>query len=137
MDLLGYSLKIEGKKGIVQFIFCWKGFVLETIVKRLKLLTTDELSLRRYLKQLEVLSKLRNLQKITIKTIDNMAITYDLKTDLRYLQGSKEGAEENTKNIIIKMLQELPDLALERIAKIADVPVEYVQDIYDGMKKKK
>ena len=107
--------------------------IIKTIIKRLKKLATDELCLRKYLKQLEVLSKLRNLQEQTIKNINNMPLTYDLKTDLRYLAG----AETKQRNMIIKMIKNMPDFALEQIAKIAEVPIEYVRNVHEEMKKDK
>jgi hypothetical protein len=36
---------------------------------------------------LEILSKLRKLQKQTIQTITQMGWEYELETDIRYLQG--------------------------------------------------
>jgi len=39
---------------------------------------------------LEVLSKLRNLQDLFIKKAKKMPITYDLETDIRFLQGRTE-----------------------------------------------
>ena len=63
-------------------------------IERIRLLAEDELCLTKYLKQLEILSNLRNLQEQTIKTINNMALTYDLKSDLRYKAGLEAGREE-------------------------------------------
>jgi len=40
---------------------------------------------------LEILSNLRNLQPEAVKQISKMALTYDIRTDLRYLQGKEEG----------------------------------------------
>ena len=105
--------------------------IIETIIERLKMLATDELCLRKYLKQLEVLSKLRNLQEQTIKNINNMALTYDLKTDLRYLAG-----KENTKReMIIEMIKD--NLSIELIAKYTKVSIDYVHTILEEMKKDK
>ncbi len=117
--------------------------VIQTILERLKCLAADELCLRKYLKQLEVLSKLRNLQEQTIKTINNMALTYDLKTDLRYLAGVEKGVrigevkgeERKQKEIIVEMIKD--NLSIEVIAKYAKVSIDYVVRIVEEMKNEK
>ena len=76
--------------------------------------------MKRYIKQLEILSNLRNLQKLTIKISEKMALVYDLKTDVRYKQGIEQ--------IIEKMLRKRK-LSHEEIAEIVDVPVDHVQAI--------
>ncbi len=45
-------------------------------------------------KQLEVLSKLRDLQETIKQKINIMAFEYDLKTDIRFLEGREEGIEK-------------------------------------------
>ena len=130
--------------------------IISTILKRLQALAADELCLGKYLKQLEVLSKLRNLQEETIKNINTMAITYDIRTDLRYLQGKEESKEEwmekgkeeskdewmekgkeEEKNVMIsEMINTTPSMPLEQIAKIARVSIDYVRQIYNKIKTK-
>lgn len=68
--------------------------IIDNILMRLKKLVSGELHLEKYAKQLEVLSKLRNLQTITVQKIALMPIVYDLKTDIRFLQGKDEGKLE-------------------------------------------
>ncbi len=48
---------------------------------------------RKCVKQLEVLSKLRNLQETIQQKTNNMAFEYDIETDIRYLQGIGKGEE--------------------------------------------
>jgi flagellar biosynthesis/type III secretory pathway protein FliH len=43
---------------------------------------------------LEIFGKLRNLQLIIAKTLETMGLQYDLKTDLRFLQGKELGLQE-------------------------------------------
>jgi predicted transposase/invertase (TIGR01784 family) len=47
----------------------------------------------KYVRQLEVLSNLRNLQEETIKQIETMPFTYNLESDIRYKQGIEKGIE--------------------------------------------
>jgi hypothetical protein len=66
--------------------------VAKEIVSRLYALSTSEFE--KYAKQLEILAKLRNLQPIIAKTLETMGLQYDLKTDLRFLQGKELGLQE-------------------------------------------
>ncbi len=117
--------------------------IIETILKRLKLLENDELELSRYTRQLEVLSKLRKLQEITIKKIEAMPIIYDLETDIRFLQGVEKGVnqgvnqgieqqtrkqEEENKAKIIEMLKD-EVLSTVQLAKYMNVSIEYVEEL--------
>lgn len=68
--------------------------VLDTILKRLQAFSKDELELGKYLKQLEVLSNLRNLQAVTIKKLSAMQFFYDIETDIRFQQGYEKAKEE-------------------------------------------
>ncbi len=85
---------------------------------------------------LEILSKLRNLQAETIQQINNMPIHYDIKTDLRYLQGKEEGKEEGiekaqeediSKLLLKKILTEY------QISEALELPLELVQSIKEKL----
>ena len=56
--------------------------VITHIIERL-FTAADVADLPKYFIQLEILSKLRNLQRQTSQTIEKMPIHYDLKTDIR------------------------------------------------------
>lgn len=68
--------------------------VLNRILHKLQELSDNDRLLKKYIKQLEILSHLRNLQEETIKQSEAMAITYDIKKDVRYQQGKEEGKLE-------------------------------------------
>lgn len=86
--------------------------VVKEIINRIKELASGQLRLYKYATQLDVLSKLRNLQSITSKLVDIM-ITYDLETDVRYLQGiAKE--RENSMKIVAKAEAERAKAEAER-----------------------
>ena len=82
------------------------------------------LRLKRYIKQLEILSNLRNLQELTIKISEKMALVYDLKTDVRYRQGIEQGIQ-----LMIEKMLRKGKLNHQEIAEIADVAVDHVEVI--------
>ena len=70
---------------------------------------------------MEMLSKLRNLQPLTIKITEAMPIVYDIETDIRFLQGKEKGEtsgkEIGKEIIVINMLNN--GLTVEQIVEIA------------------
>ncbi len=103
-------------------------YIIDTILDRLQKLNNDELDLSKYVTQLEVLSKLRNLQTLFIDKASKMPITYDLETDIRYIQGMDKKA-----NDMIKELLKMGLGTIESIAQAAKVPVEEVERIKNDM----
>jgi hypothetical protein len=105
--------------------------IIRRILERLQEISNDETKLRKYLRQLGVLSRLRKLLSETIKQVRQMPITYDIKTDFLF----QEGARSKTKEIIENMLK-AEKLTIEEIASIVGVTVEYVEEIQrEGNKK--
>ncbi len=118
--------------------------VIEEIVKRLQQISDKSLRLSKYEKQLEILSKLRKLQKQTIQTITQMGWEYELETDIRYLQGVEKGEEkgiakgieqgiEITKEkdnyrFVVSLLSETK-FSAEKIARLADVTIEFIEKV--------
>ncbi len=103
-------------------------YIIDTILDRLRKLNNDELDLNKYVKQLEVLSKLRNLQDLFIKKATDMPITYDLETDVRYLQGREKERIENVKNALLLNVN-----TIEEISIIMGVPIEEIERIKKDM----
>jgi hypothetical protein len=98
--------------------------VLKAIIVKLSELVPRSLRLKRYIKQLEILSNLRNLQELTIKISEKMALVYDLKTDVRYRQGIEQGIQ-----LMIEKMLRKGKLNHQEIAEIADVAVDHVEVI--------
>ncbi|MEO5360497.1 MAG: hypothetical protein H7843_08615 [Nitrospirota bacterium] len=71
------------KKGVKIFI--------REILSRLKELVPEETLRGKYLRQVEVLSQLRDLQDEVCKEAEAMAIMYDMERDVRFKQGLAEG----------------------------------------------
>ena len=68
--------------------------VIQRILLRVNELSQSKTTFSQHVRRLEVLSKLRKLQPIFIQISNDMAFTYDLKTDIRYKQGKAEGKAE-------------------------------------------
>lgn len=127
--------------------------IIETILKRLRLFSQDELELGKYLKQLEILSNLRNLQELTIKKLNDMSLIYDLETDIRYKQGYEKAQKEAELKLkeaelktreaelrareaefkfqeeIVREMLDLNSLTKESIANISKTSVKFVEKI--------
>jgi hypothetical protein len=102
--------------------------VIARVLSKLQELLKGENRFGKYLKQLEVLSKLRDLQKETIKQTSIMPIVYDLETDIRYVQGMTKGVDK-TKFNIIKELLLLNVLSSQQIAQVVKVSVDAVEKV--------
>jgi predicted transposase/invertase (TIGR01784 family) len=92
----------------------------------------NELKLRA-VKQLEIISGLRNLQPLIAELIPNiMALNYDIRKDLRFKQGLEKGLEkgkiEARKEIIISMLKKAK-LSHNEIAELVGVSLKDVLEI--------
>ena len=100
--------------------------VIRSILQRLQAVSKTENTLRKYIRQLGVLSRLRKLEDITLKEVKAMPITYDFKTDYLYLEGKKE--------MIVELLKE-GSFSVKKIAKLAKVDVKYVREIEKAIEK--
>ena len=117
--------------------------VIRQIIRRLQGVSKDEIKLRKYIKQLTILSRLRKLEGETVKQIETMPITYDIKKDYWYKEGRQEGKQEGrqegrqeaTKEMIIEMLKD-PSMSLDKIVKFARVSLAYVKQIQKEVEKK-
>ena len=79
--------------------------VIPEILRKLRQLSTEERKLKRYVRQIEILANLRNLQPQIIKHTKTMALTYDIKKDVRYQQGREEGKAEGKEEVILTLLK--------------------------------
>ena len=79
--------------------------VIEQIICKLQQLSKTESELNKFIQQLTVLSRLRKLEEKIEQKVNDMPITYDIKTDGLYNRGIKEGIEEGLREGIQKGLQ--------------------------------
>lgn len=118
--------------------------LIYAIIQRLKEVSESEIVLQKYVRQLAILSRLRNLEDIVTTKANEMPITYDITKDYLYQEGIKEGEkrgekrgekkgekkgiEAGKKAIIIEMLKD-KSLSIEKIATFAQVSVDYVKEL--------
>lgn len=110
--------------------------VIRTILERIIKITPNQLLLQKYIRQLGILSKLRNLQVETFKLIEDMGIRYNIETDVIYQKGMEKGVEKGVekgkKEMIVELLKDA-SLSVEKIARIAKVSVAYIRQIQKEM----
>ncbi len=104
--------------------------VIRRILEKLKEIGAEEITLRKFIRQLAVLARLRNLTKETQKQIQDMGLTYNITEDYLF----QEGQKSREKAMIIKMLKD-KTLSVEKIAEIAEVTVDYVKQVEKELKK--
>lgn len=73
--------------------------VLRLIIRELKRISTDRDNLGKYLKQLTIFSRLRNLDEETSKMISTMSLHYDIEKDYLYNLGIKKQKEISKKEL--------------------------------------
>ncbi|MBF0343056.1 MAG: hypothetical protein HQL06_02385 [Nitrospirae bacterium] len=67
-------------------------FVRQILIELIKV--AKGLDLSKNLRQIEILSRLRGMQKIVIEEVEQMPIVLDLETDIRFMQGVQKGRVE-------------------------------------------
>lgn len=120
--------------------------VLKSILGKLKEISGEEIALRKYIRQLSVLARLRNLTKETHKQIQDMGLIYNITEDYLYREGLEKGiekgreegmergVEKEKKEMVIRMLTD-KTLSMEKIAQLADVTIDYVRKVAKESKK--
>ncbi len=120
--------------------------IVDMIVEKILKTNVSLEKKQKCIKQLEVLSKLRNLQETIKQKINKMAFVYDLKTDIRYLEGVEEGIDKGIeigvdkgveKTIIASVLngyKQQMDISI--IANILNITEEKVIEIINQQTKK-
>lgn len=94
--------------------------IVASILFKLKETYESTIRFQKYVKQLVVLSRLRNLSKIANKTVKNMPIEYDVKQDAFYKEGvadERKRMEVDKKNLIINLIK-INKLTFQEIAEI-------------------
>lgn len=105
--------------------------ILQLITERLQKVSDSEETTRRYLNQLLILSRIRNLENQTTKYLKDMPITYDINKDSLYKQGIQQGIErgieQENKNTILKMSK--AGISPKQIATILEIDLSYAEEI--------
>ena len=79
--------------------------VIDEIIYKLQQVSKSESELRKSIKQLIVLSRLRKLEVKVKQKVNDMPITYDIKTDGLYKEGREEGLLEGIEKGIQKGIE--------------------------------
>lgn len=101
--------------------------LIRRIIERLKELCGNEARFNKYIKQLTVLSRLRNLEVETKKTVEQMPITYDITKDGLFLEGKREGKKEGIKEGVLKE-RKRRNIEVARNLKTAGVDIKIISE---------
>ncbi len=110
--------------------------VVESILVALTSILKRSNRIKKYQKQLLILSRLRKMELIVKTQVEAMTIHYDIETDGLYLQGVEEGIEQGIeqgveleKREFIQTLWSLQEFPLDKIALMVKSPVEQVIEV--------
>jgi hypothetical protein len=100
--------------------------ILDAIFKKLRRVCKTQLELKKYIKQLIIISRMRNLEQLTIKISEAMPITIDIEKDYLYNLGLNKGNEliQKAKEATAKAKKKVEELAKEKAELEANVKLE-------------
>ncbi len=107
--------------------------VIKRILERLREIGQEEITLRKYVRQLSILARLRNLTKETHKQVQDMGLLYDITKDYLYKEGLEKGEEKGVAKVIINMIKK-GTMPLEQIADFTGVSLNEVKRIANELK---
>lgn len=100
-------------------------YIITKILMRLKQLNTSPLNLQKNIVQLEIISKLRKLQPLLTKILNDMPFVFDIRKDLRFKEGKQDERLAKDQFFVINLFQKGIQ-SLETIAEFADVELSFV-----------
>lgn len=110
--------------------------VVRDILYNLKRILRKSNRIKKFQKQLLILSRLRKMELIVKTEVEAMTIHYDIETDGLFLKGIEEGIEkgieqgiELEKQVFVHKLWSLQEFSLEKIALLVDVSPERLLEI--------
>ncbi len=101
---------------------------LRQIVRRIEETSEGDFSLRKHINQLRVLAQLRNLGVKLKSAMDSIAQFISPEKDAFYLIGQERAEERFVRTLLTEL-----DMTAERIAKLAGVTVEFVEQVRQKM----
>jgi hypothetical protein len=106
--------------------------IIKNIGERLKEVSKSDAELKKYVAQLNVLSRLRNLQDLITQTISkNMPILFDIENDSLVKEGIHRKDRRNAERLLI-----INKLAVTEIAMVLDLPETIIWEIKAEMEKR-
>lgn len=114
--------------------------VVRDILYNLKRILRKSNRIKKFQKQLLILSRLRKMELIVKTEVEAMTIHYDIETDGLFLKGIEEGIEkgiekgieqgiELEKQVFVHKLWALQEFSLEKIALLVDVSPERLMEM--------
>ena len=121
--------------------------VIQAILIRLGEVCDNRNHLKKFTTQLTILSKLRNLEKLTVNNINKMTKLFDIRTSVLFQEGQEYGEEKGLKQgieqgklknqlITIANMLTKSDLSNTQIADLINVEELYVLDIKKRLENK-
>ncbi len=106
--------------------------IIRNIAKRLKEVSKSDAELKKYVAQLNVLSRLRNLQHLITQTISkNMPILFDIENDSLVKEGISRAKRKDAERLIM-----IDKLSITEIAMVLDLPEDLIWEIKEEMEKR-
>ena len=108
--------------------------ILHDIVERLKSLVDSKDSMSKYINQLLILARIRNLQMIISQKLDDMPISYNVEKDGLYLRGVEKGIQKGIEKGIAQSVWNFYNggFSIQVIAKNLNLSIQqveqYIQD---------
>ncbi len=109
---------------------------MKTIIQKLQTISEknprfkDKPAYDKYFRQLSILSKIRDLQPLTQKIIDNMTFSFKIEDDVFYQKGIKKEKEQTILNAYKKGKK------IHEIAEFLDLDIDFVKKIIEQNEQK-
>ncbi len=105
--------------------------ILRSILGRIQRYSKSHKLTSKYIAQLIILSRLRNLEEETIKIIEDMPVTYDIQKDGLYKRGLalgiEKGLEKGMELVVIRGLEN--GMSYEQVQLITQLTIEQIKEI--------
>ena len=105
--------------------------VIKHIANQLRKISKSDAELKKYISQLNIFARLRDLESLTIQTVSKMPITFDIENDALV----KVGIERDRRKTVEAMLEE-GSLSIKQIASIMKLQENDVLQVQIELNKK-
>ncbi|MEY4904906.1 MAG: hypothetical protein RLZZ292_2721 [Bacteroidota bacterium] len=106
--------------------------IIRHIAKQLHSVSKSDAELKKYISQLNILARLRDLESLTIQTVSKMPITFDIDND-----SLVKIVRERDNRITIEKMLESGKLAINEIAEFLRVPEDFILQVKNELMKVK
>ncbi|MEO0059868.1 MAG: hypothetical protein RLZZ312_1515 [Bacteroidota bacterium] len=106
--------------------------IIRHIANQLRSVSKSDAELKKYISQLNILARLRDLESLTIQTVSKMPITFDIDND-----SLVKIVRERDNRITIEKMLESGKLAINEIAEFLRVPEDFILQVKNELMKVK